>query len=276
MGEVVNRLVPVPAAGRRKVTARLVAPVGWYTDVDGVAEAVTGWSTTVAGDGSWTLDLPPNASFEAADTWYQIVEPGARHACVVPTGPGPFELHDITIVDPAAPPCCPPPPAGATIVRSLDDLDDVTGATTATPGQALLKQVSGLWQPATITGGDALAGQIRLTAVAATNLSGHRMVTPRPDGTLGYASNTEPTHLHAPLWMTLGAATAGATVEVLCSGPASEPSWSWSTGPLWLGEDGYLTRTPPVAPFAVFVAQVGAATGVTTAVIDRQPSIVLT
>lgn len=120
-----------------------------------------------------------------------------------------------------------------------------------------------------------IAGQIRATRPAATSLSGHRIVTPLPDGTVTYASNTEPTHQNAPFWLTLGAVSAGADTELLCYGLLDEPSWSWSPGPLYLGEDGLITQTPPTAPSAVFLAQIGFATGATTGYFDRLFSIFL-
>jgi len=116
--------------------------------------------------------------------------------------------------------------------------------------------------------------QVQLTAVAAVALSGHRAVTPRPDGTLEYASNAVAAHLHAPLWITLGAVTAGQSATVLAYGALIESSWAWTPGaPLFLGPNGLLTQTPPVAPAALFLAQVGTATGATATFFDRQPSI---
>jgi len=118
------------------------------------------------------------------------------------------------------------------------------------------------------------AGQVQLTAIAAVALSGHRAVTPRPDGTVEYASNAVAAHLHAPLWITQGAVTAGQLATVLAYGALVESSWAWTPGvPLFLGAGGLLTQTAPVAPGALFSAQVGTATGATAAFFDRQPSI---
>jgi len=116
--------------------------------------------------------------------------------------------------------------------------------------------------------------QIQLTVNAAVPLSGHRVVTPGPDDTLDYASNVVAAHLHAPLWITQGAVTAGQPATVLAYGALTESSWVWIPGvPLFLGADGLLTQTPPVAPGALFSAQVGTATSPTSAFFDRQPSI---
>jgi len=121
-----------------------------------------------------------------------------------------------------------------------------------------------------------VVGQIQLTAIAAVALSGHRAVTPRPDGTLEYASNAVAAHLHAPLWITQGAVTAGQLATVLAYGALIESSWAWTPGvPLFLGADGLLTQSAPAAPGALFLAKVGIVTGPTTAFFDREPSISL-
>lgn len=112
-----------------------------------------------------------------------------------------------------------------------------------------------------------------LTRTAATVLSGHRVVTPHADGTVGYADNANPAHCMAPLWLTLGAAVAGAEVEIQPFGPVVEGSWSWTLGPVYLGAAGVLTQTVPTAPS--FLAIVGFATSPTELFVDRQPTIAL-
>lgn len=125
--------------------------------------------------------------------------------------------------------------------------------------------------------GAAGSGAVFATANAATALSGHRVVTPRADGTLEYASNDIPAFIAAPLWVTTAAASSGAPVDALMYGPVTEPSWNWTPGaPVYLGVNGVLTQTPPVAPAASFLAQVGVATSPTSLVVDRVPSIKLT
>lgn len=108
---------------------------------------------------------------------------------------------------------------------------------------------------------------------AATNLSGHRVVTPHPDGTVGYADNTNFAHYMAPLWLTLGAALVGMDVEIQQFGPVTEGSWSWAPGPVYLGAAGVLTQVTPMAP--AFLAIVGFATSPTELFVDRQPTIAL-
>lgn len=148
---VTNRLAPVPP--RRRVVARLVAPVGWHTGPDGGSrETVTAWETTIADDGTWSLELPASASFTADNTFYKISEPGAAHAVTVPAGAGPYSLQSIAIFDPSTPSCCPPPPAGSVGdgARTLEELLDVEGTAAASPGDVLTRSVDGPWRPAPI------------------------------------------------------------------------------------------------------------------------------
>lgn len=116
---------------------------------------------------------------------------------------------------------------------------------------------------------------IRFTEIAATALSGHRVVTRQPDGTVGYASNDDPADVTAPLWVTTGAATSGASVTVVAYGVIDEPSWAWTPGSIYLGAGGLITQTPPVKPGALFVAQIGFATSPTSVFVERSPSITL-
>lgn len=118
-------------------------------------------------------------------------------------------------------------------------------------------------------------GQVRVSLTASATLSGHRAVTLRPNGELEYADNTTPSHLHVPIWLTTAAIMSGNSGEVLLYGVFTEPSWSWTPdAPLYLGTNGVITQTVPTPP-ALFLAQVGIATGPTTVFIDRQPSILL-
>lgn len=124
--------------------------------------------------------------------------------------------------------------------------------------------------------GAAGSGAIFATGDAAITLSGHRVVTPDFDGTLRYATNDNEADLAAPLWVTTGAAAPGDAVSALAFGSLTEPTWNWVPGPVYLGTNGQLTQTPPVAPDAAFIAQVGIATSPTSLFVDRTPSIKIT
>lgn len=121
------------------------------------------------------------------------------------------------------------------------------------------------------------ASSLHVTGIAAAALSGHRAVTPQADGTLAYASNDNPAHVQAPLWVTSGAASAGSQADALMLGLMTEPSWAWTPGAVYLGAAGVLTQSPPTATGgAAFLVQVGTATSPTSLYVDRGQSIKLT
>jgi hypothetical protein len=153
--------------------------------------------------------------------------------------------------------------------------DDLSRLWTGSQGSAypLDAQVASLLAGSGIGGSVA---ELRRNGVAAVALSGHRVVMPQVNGQLNYASNDNVAHLAAPLWITTGAASPGSPVDVLITGLMVEPSWSWTPGPVYLGANGQLTQTPPAAPGALFLAQVGTATSPTTLFVDRAPSIKIT
>lgn len=112
-----------------------------------------------------------------------------------------------------------------------------------------------------------------VTGTAGVALSGHRAVVRQPDGSFVYADNTNPAHLALPIGITNGAAAAGDPVQVVMVGELTEPSWSWTPGPVFLGAGGALTQT---VPSAGFLAQLAAATAATAIYVDRSPSVALT
>jgi hypothetical protein len=153
--------------------------------------------------------------------------------------------------------------------------DGATRLWVATPTSAASPvdaQIASLLEE-TGVGGD--VSKVRATAIAAVNLSGHRVVTQRADGKLEYASNDSLSYLASPLWITTGSTVTGALAEALMYGTLIEPTWSWTPGPVYLGINGALTQTPPAAPGALFLAQVGVATSATAVFVDRSPSIKL-
>lgn len=118
------------------------------------------------------------------------------------------------------------------------------------------------------------AGQsdaIEFTRIAATAVSGHRVVSPLADGTIAYISNNgQPTSI---AWVTTHAALAGEPVSLIVLGAVSEPSWSWTPGEIvWLGMDGMLTQTTPVS--GRYLLRVGYAESPTTLFVNPGTPIV--
>lgn len=115
-----------------------------------------------------------------------------------------------------------------------------------------------------------------LTRTAYVTLSGHRIVVPRTDGTVDYASNANPSDLCGPFWLTMGAAVQGTTVELCAYGEVVEPSWAWTPRALvYLGLDGLLTQVEPTSPSADFLAPIGTATNATSLLFDPTIPFVL-
>ncbi|OLL69830.1 hypothetical protein Ae168Ps1_6387c [Pseudonocardia sp. Ae168_Ps1] len=158
-----------------------------------------------------------------------------------------------------------PDPHEVVVVDAAPDADVVLVGSDSGPPAPLAPS-----RPIARAGGE--VEQLRSNGVAARALSGHRLLTPSRDG-LVYADPSDLDHLHAPLWLSLGAAAGGAQVPMLLHGETSEASWQWEPGPLYLGAAGRLTQTAPAAPEALFSVQVGAATSPTSVFLHQQPSI---
>jgi hypothetical protein len=77
-------------------------------------------------------------------------------------------------------------------------------------------------------------------------VSAHRFVT---DGA-EYVSSGHTFDANRVLGMTLNAANAGDIVTVAVLGFVSEPTWNLTPDlPIYLGDDGYMTQTPPTEGF---------------------------
>lgn len=131
--------------------------------------------------------------------------------------------------------------------------------------------------PQGIPGEKGAPGATALFCISAVNLSGHRAVLYYPNGSVGYATNTDPTHGLRVLGITTGAALQGDPVEVKLLDHLTEPSWNWDVSkPIYLGADGVLTQMQPTAPEASFILVVGAPTSPTSMFINVGIPITLT
>lgn len=89
---------------------------------------------------------------------------------------------------------------------------------------------------------------------AGENLGGHRMVVLNDSQQAIYAVNTTLTHANKVLGMTTGAAALGGMATVQTGGEITEPSWGWVLDqPIYLGINGLLTQTPPIAGFSLII-----------------------
>lgn len=98
-----------------------------------------------------------------------------------------------------------------------------------------------------------IGGTINLTAAAI--VSGHRVIATDENGEAIYADKGTPSHVGRVLGISMNAATVGASVAVKTFGEFSEPTWAWNAGePIYLGANGVLTQTPPLAGILLEVA----------------------
>lgn len=113
--------------------------------------------------------------------------------------------------------------------------------------------------------------------VASAALGGHRLVVPRNDSKIEYASNEELTQRDRPIWLTTAAVVQDAVVTVQAYGAYTEPTWAWTPGgTLYLGVNGLMTQTAPTAlDGALFSLQVGVALAPTMIFFDPKSPISL-
>lgn len=98
---------------------------------------------------------------------------------------------------------------------------------------------------------------IGITVTAGEAIGGHRAVTFDAAGEAVLADHRT-LAAGAALALSTHAASSGADLTVQASGPIEEPGWSWQPGPIYVGQDGVLTQTPPTSGV---LAQIGSALG---------------
>lgn len=85
--------------------------------------------------------------------------------------------------------------------------------------------------------------QSRVSTIAATPLSGHRIIWVSNQA---YADLADVSMAGQLIGLTENGANPGEEVSVLLDGLLSEPSWSWTpNAPLYLAANGFLSHAPP-------------------------------
>lgn len=111
-----------------------------------------------------------------------------------------------------------------------------------------------------------------VSASAASDLGGHRVVRALGDGTVEYASSADVAHASTVLGITTGATSGGDVPSIRVAGEMTDPSFAFAPGPIYFNGSGVLTQTRPVAGF---VQQVATAVSATKIVIDLGVPIIL-
>lgn len=123
-----------------------------------------------------------------------------------------------------------------------------------------------------ITGQRGPSGGETLQKYSLVAISGHKVVISSGNDEISYASNNVLDHQFRVVGITLNSASIGFPIEVRQFGEITEPSWSFSVGPVFLGVNGELTQVPPVSP-AVFSLIMGYALSPTTINVNIQSPI---
>lgn len=144
---------------------------------------------------------------------------------------------------------------------------------TADPGSAQVVVTEGMPGPPGPPGSGGGGEAVAIQRDAATALSGHRAVV-EIDGEWTYMTNDDDAQLHLRPGVTSGAANQGEPATAVIVGRLEESTWSWTTGaPIYVGTNGLLTQTPPSAPAAEFLLEVGVALAPTVMFVDPQMPI---
>lgn len=85
-----------------------------------------------------------------------------------------------------------------------------------------------------------------------------------------YADKDIPEHAGLVFGVTKGASSTGEMAHVQIHGMMTEPSWNWTPGPVFLGNNGMLTQDLPTTGFTL---QVGSATSPQTLFINIQTPV---
>lgn len=80
------------------------------------------------------------------------------------------------------------------------------------------------------------------------------------DGEVFYLDRADAAHVDLLLGVTTSSAAVGEAINVRTSGSIDEPAWTFTPGPVWLGDDGALTQTPPADGFDVLIGAAVSAT----------------
>jgi len=126
-------------------------------------------------------------------------------------------------------------------------------------GYVLVRQGAGARQvafvdPLTLPGGGGGGDPELRTLTAENDISGHRVVRILPDGNVDIADSANMADMGYVLGITLGAVTAGNSIQVRVAGILDEPSWAWTVDqPVFLSSSGLLTQAEPVTGFSLVI-----------------------
>lgn len=103
------------------------------------------------------------------------------------------------------------------------------------------------------------AGGSAVQRIAGEALSALRLVY-ELNGQVFYLDPADAEHIDLASGITLSAPVLGDPVNIQISGPLEDPVWTFTPGPVWLGQAGTLTQSPPESGFLLYVGKAVSAT----------------
>lgn len=169
-------------------------------------------------------------------------------------------MPDGSLYQPVASAPSQPAPQGVTVWSFIQNVPANVRAVEALTGTGLVSREHA---------GDLVTLDIQRPAAAA--LSSLRAVSIGTDGKVAYPDRTVADDALRFLGVLLTSASAAdEQVTIRRQGRITEGAWSWTPGPVWVGDSGQLTQTPPPTGW---ILQVGMAINETTIDIDPEPVI---
>jgi len=102
-------------------------------------------------------------------------------------------------------------------------------------------------------------------------MSALRIVWEDADGLVHVLDKDDGDHITLIAGLTITATATAGDVTVQRAGPVDDDAWEWvASGPIWLGDSGIPTQTPPTTGYDV---QIGYAVSPTRIYLDIQPPI---
>ena len=117
----------------------------------------------------------------------------------------------------------------------------------------------------------AAVGDNDTVLVAQGPISGHRAIIQMSGRQARYPILSQASDADMIVGISLGAAVNGADVTVRLLGEMEESSWNWTQGPVFAGNNGILTQTPPAG---AWIRQVGVAVAPTILVVGLRPAFI--
>lgn len=152
------------------------------------------------------------------------------------------------------------------MITTLTPIDIVTGLTVGSPVTLTTLSTPGPQGPQGASGSAEAS-----VFVAGENISGHALIKvvgglahQCDAATLGDAGKA--------IGIATGAVSVGGTVSVQQGGQLTEPSWSWTEGPVYVGATGFLTQN---LSGLLYLHQIGVAISATTVNIAPQMAVIL-